>query len=136
MGLADAIARVRQGVKNGGLPAKLTARVAQQLSGSAIPARLRPAAEKLASLLSVAQPQPTRVVSLTDPSTHLHSGSVSVGVCPVSGMRGFGGSDDEAAHAELAAAAAVVVAPLAEAVVAPALETPALDGSTADVASH
>ena len=64
MGIAQAIARVKKGVKSGGIPAVM-AELGEQLRSEVIPLPLRPAAVRLADLLRAGMP-----VHALDTSVH------------------------------------------------------------------
>lgn len=89
MGIGQAISRVKEGVRRAGLEG-VVAGLGEQLRSAAIPSALRPAAKKLADLLTLPAQEP--VVSLHEAIAAHEMSSVSHaevaaagGVCPFSG---------------------------------------------------
>jgi hypothetical protein len=88
MGIAQAIARVKKGVREGGIPAVM-AELGEQLRSQVIPEPLRPAAVRLAALLRAgtpAEPAQARAQELADATRDTRSGTpvgdALVSACP------------------------------------------------------
>lgn len=105
MGITEAIARVRASAKKAGLESAL-ASLGASLKSSAIPAPLRPAATRIASLIGAQRTEPRDVASLERALEHAHAGPHGPAeVCPFTGLRADGSVSE--AHSIGAAPAAV-----------------------------
>lgn len=122
MGITEAIARVKAGAKKAGLDSAL-ASLGAGLKSSAIPAPLRPAASRIASLIGAQRTEPRDVASLERALEHAHAGPHGpADVCPFTGLRADGSVADASAAkpANDVDAAPVQLASRAEHVPAPA----------------
>lgn len=90
MGLSEAIAKVRKGAKKAGLDGAL-ASLGAGLKSGAIPAPLRPAASRIASLIGgKAKREPRDLPTLTPSMPTSHGAHGANEVCPFTGLRADG----------------------------------------------
>lgn len=86
MGIADAIARVRKGVKTGRIPG-VVAELSGQLRSPSIPAALRPAASRIADLLRVPDAARTPVPLVPQKPPHAVTPDMQESACPFTGAK-------------------------------------------------